>query len=358
MTIAGIGGYAVFQTGLHELNSAVNTAQLLDADPQTKPQLTGNEIRGPINILMTGVDASGTNTDSIILAHIPAAHNAIYLISIPRDTRITTPSGGTNKINAMFNGQLGGLQKTLKSNFGINVNAGLIINFSGFENIVTKLGGIDMYVDETTYSIHQGYLNNNPNDHYKGYPYKINPNTGVPECSKHGVTWGPSTANECTLPGVKEVVYPKGMFHFNAYQALDFVRCRDGLVGTDYARQRHQQQFIRAVIDKVYSRGLSDPLQMLGLIQSMKSAFTFDGNGVPLQDWLFTLDKIGPSDMVTIKTNNGQFDSLPDNGDGHGSEQGLTDDSKALLAAARDDNATSDLVGAFLATHLDWAVGG
>ena len=43
--------------------------------------------------------------------------------------------------------------------------------------------------------------------------------------------------------------------------ALDFVRCRDGLVGTDYARQRHQQQFIKAVMQEAYRQGPVRPVE-------------------------------------------------------------------------------------------------
>jgi anionic cell wall polymer biosynthesis LytR-Cps2A-Psr (LCP) family protein len=353
--IASVGAYVAFQAGLNALNTSIKTVHVLQSDPATVPKLVGNTIKGPINILMVGVDATG-HTDSIIIAHIPATHDEVYLISLPRDTRVTTPSGGTDKINAVYGaGNMTALQKTIKINWGIVLNAALIINFNGFGAIVTKLGGIDMYVDETTYSIHHGYLNNNPKDRAPGYPYKINPNSGVPECYNRHYTWDGTHNNPslCTLPGISEVIYPKGPYHFDAYSALDFVRCRDGLIGTDYGRQRHQQQFIRAVLAKAYAKGMSDPFQLLGIAKSMSSAFTFDNNGVPLEDWMFTLEKIGPSSLVTIKTNNGQFDTLPD--DGHGSEQGLTDDTMKLLTAVRDDKGVGDPVGVFLSTHPDWA---
>ncbi len=109
---------------------------------------------------------------------------------------------------------------------------------------------------------------------------------------------------------------------------------------------------------KVYAKGLSDPLQLLGLIQSMKKAFTFDANGVPLEDWLFTLDKIGPTNMVTIKTNDGQYVDAEGPPDGHGSEQGLNADTLDLLNRVKTDTGAGDPVGAFLAVHPDWAATG
>lgn len=351
--LAAVGGYVVLQVGLSALNHSVTTANLLDPNPSSAPQLVGNTIKGPMNILMVGVDASGENTDSIIIAHVPASHDQIYLVSIPRDTDVVTLAGDHNKINSTFSGHspMSHLQQTIAKNWGITVNAALLINFSGFGNIVDRLGGVTMYVDETTYSIHHGYVNNNPADHNYD-PYKLNPDTGLPICSKPGVQWGSGTADECTKPGVKEVVYPRGMYTFDGYSALDFVRCRDGLVGTDFARQRHQQQFIKAVMQKVYSQGMSDPFKLMGLIQSMSGAFTFDGNGVPVADWILTLDKVGPSSLVTIKTNDGQFDTIPDTG--HGSEQALTADSLQLFADLKNDTGSTDLVADFIATHPDW----
>jgi LCP family protein required for cell wall assembly len=353
LMIAAVGAYALFQTGIHEINAAVKTTSILDNNSSTKPKVSGSEIKGPINILMVGVDASQENTDSIIVAHIPADHKEMYMISLPRDTRVNLLGGGTNKINSTYQGKspMGNLQKTIKLNYNIDINAALVVNFNGFTNIVDKLGGVKMYVDEETVSIHHGYLNNNPNDHYKGYPYKINPNTGVPICSIPGKSWNNTNADECTRPGVKEVKYEPGWHTFSGYEALDYVRCRDGLPNTDYDRQRHQQQFIKAVMEQVYAKGLSDPLKLSGLISSLSNAFTFDPNGLPLTDWLFTLDKITPNNVITIKTNDGKFVTLPD--DGHGSEQGLSADSQTLLA-----DINTDTVGGFLATHPDWAAGG
>jgi polyisoprenyl-teichoic acid--peptidoglycan teichoic acid transferase len=349
LMIVSVGVYVTLQAGLHELNSAVTQANLLGDAPA--PQLNGKAIKGPLNILLVGVDASGERTDSIIIAHIPQSHDRMYLISLPRDTKVNTPQGGTNKINSTFNNGFANLAKTITLNYGIRFNGGATVNFDGFQDIVNKLGGIDMYVDETTHSIHHGYIDNDPSKHAK--PYKINPNTGVPECYNRHYTFD-SNPDKCTLPGVKEVTYPKGMHHFNAYDALDFVRCRDGLVGTDYARQRHQQQFIKAVMQKAYSKGMSDPTKLLGFITSMKRAFTFDGHGISLTDWVFTLKGISPQGVITIKTNGGKFVTAAGPSDGHGSEQGLNADSQALLAAVRDDDGSSDPVLQFISTHSDW----
>src|SRR5258708_4369367 len=81
------------------------------------PELKGQDISGPINFLLLGMDerTSGVmatepvRADSIVLVHIPAAHDRVFMVSIPRDTRVEIPafpdsgfSGGTDKINAAF----------------------------------------------------------------------------------------------------------------------------------------------------------------------------------------------------------------------------------------------------------------
>ena len=350
--IASIGAYVLFQAGLYELNRSVTQSDLLQGSG-TKAQVSGDEVKGAFNILMVGLDASKVRTDSIIIAHVPASHQSVYLISLPRDTRVNLPGGGTSKINSAFdNGGFKRLQQTISLNYGISVNAAMSIDFDGFKDIVDKVGGVDMDVDETTYSIHHGYKNNDKSQH--AAPYKINPQSGVPICSNPHLTFD-KNPDQCTLPGVKEMVYPKGPYHFDSYDALDFVRSRDGLVGTDYARQRHQQQFLKALMKKAYSQGMSNPVKLVGLISSLKKAFTFDGIGVSLDDWLFTLKAVGPSSLITIKTNDGQYVAATGPPDGAGAEQALNADSQLLLKDVRDDKGSEDLVGTFLQSHTDWA---
>jgi LCP family protein required for cell wall assembly len=331
--------------------------------------LSGTSIGGPINLLIIGVGGPTMidNTDSIIVAHIPASHDRMYLISIPRDTSVVIPpdpgsnfSGGSYKINAAYvfganngGGLAGGfrlLAKTIGTTWGLTFNGALAVNFGGFEDIINQLGGVDMYIDETTTSIHDGYITaKGPTA--QAAPYAIDPNTGVPICSNPAVTFD-SDPLACARPGITPVQYLKGFRHLNPWEALDFVRSRDGLVGVDYARQRHQQQFIKAVMTEAYHKGLTDPLKLSSFIASIGKAFVFDGQGVSLSDWIFTLKGIGPSSIIAIKTNDGQF--VQYTGPAPDSRQALNADSLQLLQDARDDRAGTDLVGQFVIAHPDW----
>lgn len=347
LTMVAAGGSMVsLNYLLGQVNGAVKQVKLIDHGTQHV------SINGAINMLLVGLDTRpdnpglGSRSDSIIIAHVPATHDRVYLVSIPRDTQVDIPPdpatgyrGGNDKINASFlfgsqhgGGDAGGfqlLQKTITNLTGITFQSGLIINFSGFTDIVTKLGGVNMYVDETTKSLHHGYLTNNPSVHAE--PFYIDSHTGLPTGR---------------VPGTTPVIYQKGFQHLSAYQALDYVRCRDFLPNADYDRERHQQQFIKALLQEAYDKGISNPLKISSFLSSLSKAFEFDGGGVSLDDWIFTLKGISPSALVTIKTNNGTYNTLVVNGQ---DRELLDATSLVLLHDVRDDK-----VDDFISAYPSW----
>jgi LCP family protein required for cell wall assembly len=311
----------------------------------------GKDINGPINLLLVGTDerdgnaAMGARSDSIIIAHVPAAHDAVYLTSIPRDTLVTIPAdkktkyaGGQGKINAafQFGYQNGGgrdegltlLAETVSNlTGGMKFNGAAIVNFDGFKGLVTALGGVHMCVDERTISVHTGW---NSKTGQEGVPYNFNAD-GVPTSLK---------------PNMKPQVYEVGCYDFPAWKALDYVRQRDKLANndSDYGRQRHQQQFIKAMLTKATSSGvLSNPVTVTKVLNSVGQAVSFYNNNISLVDWMFTLKGVKPSNMVTLKVNNGQFHSQTINGQSY---ETLDQNSKDLLTAISQDQ-----VGAFVQAH-------
>lgn len=340
-------GAAMFGTYtlLGEVNKSVQQQTLIDHGT------TAVSIDGSINMLMVGLDTRdknpgmGSRSDSIIIAHIPKSHDTVDMISIPRDTYIHIPAdpkthfkGGYDKINAAFEygsvdgqGNAGGmtlLQKTITAAYGITFQGALIVNFDGFTDIVTKLGGVTMYVDEKTISLHHGYKTNDPS--VKAAPYIIHPD-GTPGAR---------------IPGTSPVIYQKGNQHLTAYQALDFVRCRDFLPNADYDRQRHQQQFIKALLQEAYDKGISNPTKMSDFLSSLSKAFVFDGGGRELSDWIFTLKGISPSAIVTLKINDGTYNTVMV---GKSSTQQMSATSLELLQDVK-----SDTVDAFIAKYPKW----
>jgi len=321
------------------------------------------QITGAKNILLVGVDARPgqdpdllVRSDSIMIMHIAADHHTAYLISLPRDSYVHIPAydngktsypGGKNKINAAFafggEGLTGAaavshgfelLALTVKKLTGITPDAGAIIDFQGFEQVVDILGKVCMYVDEDTTSIHLG---TDDKTGKPAAPYAINPD---------------GTLNH-KIPGVTPAFYAKGNHCFTPAQALDFVRQRDLLADHDfdYGRQRHQQQFLKAVLQEVVHDGLNSPTKLPSLISAVGKTMTVDTGGISLEDWAFGMRDLNPANLVTIKTNDGKFDSrsVP----GVGSVEILSSASMQLLQSAKNDD-----VAAFLKTHPDWQAGG
>ncbi|WP_319462353.1 LCP family protein [Micromonospora sp. RTP1Z1] len=341
---------------LHSATSKITQQNLLGAAAAPQQHRT---ITGAKNILLVGVDTRPhqdpsqlIRSDSIILMHIPADHSQAYLVSLPRDSLVTIPAyrngatsypGGKNKINAAFafgsRGLTGApalshgfelLALTVRDLTGITPDAGAIIDFQGFKKIVQVLGKVCMYVDETTTSIHVG------RDDATGKaagPYKINPD---------------GTVNH-RIPGVTPNIYTKGNHCLDPAQALDFVRQRDLLANHDYdyGRQRHQQQFLKAVLHQVMTEGLNSPTKLPGLLSAVGKTMTVDDGGIPLEDWAFAMRGIHPDAITTIKTNDGTFNSrtVP----GVGSAEILSPTSLELLRAVRDDT-----VGSFVQAHPNW----
>jgi anionic cell wall polymer biosynthesis LytR-Cps2A-Psr (LCP) family protein len=356
LVVAAGGTVVAAQTLISQATGAVSTQNLLGT-LRTGTARTHASVTGAKNILLVGLDTRADNpgmlsrSDSIILLHIPAGHTQGYLISLPRDSYVSIPAydngkipyaGGKNKINAAFaygsRGLTGAaaeshgfelLAETVKELTGITPDAGAIIDFQGFTQVVKILGQVCMYVDEDTTSIHDGHTASGKS----AAPYTLNSDGTI----------------AYKIPGVTADFYAKGNHCFTPAQALDFVRQRDLLANHDgdYGRQRHQQQFLKAVLVQAEHEGLTSPTKLPGLLTAFGQTMTVDDGGISLEDWAFAMRGVNPGRLVTIKTNDGKFvnESVP----GVGSVQLLSRTSMDLLAAVRNDD-----VAAFLTAHPDW----
>jgi len=350
-----------FIAGRFLLSSATRSVTQQDLLGKAQPVTVREHARvtGAKNILLVGVDARPgqdpnllVRSDSIMIMHIAADHRTAYLVSLPRDSYVRIPAydngkssypGGRNKINAAFafggEGLTGAaavshgfelLALTVKQLTGITPDAGAIIDFQGFEHVGDVLGKVCMYVDEDTTSIHRG---TDDKTGRPAAPYAINPD---------------GTLNH-KIAGVTPNFYAKGDHCFTPSQALDFVRQRDLLADHDfdYGRQRHQQQFLKAVLQQAVHEGLTSPTKLPSLLTAVGRTMTVDDGGISLDDWVFAMRNVDPATLVMIKTNGGQFDSrsIP----GVGSVELLNGASMQLLQAVKADN-----IAAFLKTHPTW----
>jgi LCP family protein required for cell wall assembly len=346
--VLGGGGLLLyrFTSGVHQtplLGGAAATGS-----PGASPAPAS--IDGPLNILLLGSDerpgdtVDGARSDGIVIAHIPATHDHVYLVSIPRDSRVQIPAypktgygGGTDKVNAAFSygyagggGTAGGtelLALTLLQLTGVSFNAAAIVDFTGFQTVVDAVGGIDMCVDEETTSVHIGW------------------DAGGAETAPYRLV--PPDYRPVPVPGVRPQVYQPGCQHMSGWQALDYVRQRELIPDGDYGRERHQQQFLKALFQKATGTGvLANPLKLDALLRATVGAVTFDGNTYSPTDWLFNLRDIRPADVTMVKTNGGRFHTELIGGQDF---EILDSTTRQLFQAMRDDT-----VGAFTAAHPDW----
>jgi LCP family protein required for cell wall assembly len=345
LALLGGGTVVAANVAIGQATKAVPKSNLLGSAQDTDVRKHA-EVKGAKNILLVGLDtrpswtaAEPSRSDSIILMHIPADHSTAFLISFPRDSLVTIPAynngavpyaGGKNKINSAFafgsRGLTGAsaeqhgfelLALTIKKLSGITPDAAAIIDFSGFTQVLQVLGKVCMYVDEDVTSIHVGHKK----DGTQAVPY----------------TTDAAGLHPRKVPGVTANFYKKGDQCFTPTEALDYARQRDLLADgdSDYGRQRHQQQLLKAILEQTVKAGLNSPTKLPKLLSAIGKAMEVDDGGIALEDWAFAMKGINPKDLVTLKTNNGTFhsESVP----GIGSVETLDDDTLKMLAAAKND---------------------
>jgi LCP family protein required for cell wall assembly len=312
-------------------NDAVTQDNLLGGTKKSTAE-GGNSLKGPIDLLLMGVDArkrwavDDIRADTIIILHIPASHDQAYLVSIPRDTEVQVPAfakskypGGTTKATEAFfhgaqngGGWAGGAQllaQTLKNTTGISFDGAAIIDFNGFKGVIESLGGVRMCVDQRVKSKHMMLVDGKP--------------MYLAEARKSGKPQTP-------------VWHEKGCREMEGWEALDFARQRYGLKNGDYDRQRHQQQLIKAMAKKASGSGiLTNPIKVNDLIKAAGKAFVLDTGGVPVVDFMFTLKGVAANDLVLLRSNNGTFA-----GNGSGRET-ITPKTLDMYKAVKQDKLAS-----------------
>ncbi|HEX5288205.1 MAG TPA: LCP family protein [Streptosporangiaceae bacterium] len=208
---------------------------------------SGTPESGPLNILVAGVDErSGltpeqerelhvghdvsTNSDTLMLVHVPADHSYLEVVSLPRDSWVNIPGHGMNKINAAFG--LGGpklMVQTVAAATGLTINDYIEVNFLGFVKVIDALGGVNICLPFAV------------NDAYSGLDLSA------------------------------------GVHHVDGITALEFARDRHSFAASDLARIDDQQQLMATVLSKAASTGtLSDPFKLRKVIASVTSAIQVD----------------------------------------------------------------------------------
>lgn len=247
---------------------------VFDVDPLKKTE-------GRTNVLLLGIGGpnhqGGELSDSIVVASLDKKKKDVALISLPRDIWIDSTQ---SKINAIYsygeenggNGLEDG-KKTISEVVGLPIHYAIRLDFSGFEQAIDQIEGIDVNVDK-------GF------DDYKyPIPGKEKDNCGYQEKeieNEQGqkqiitVDQNDQSISAGADPFVCRFEYlhfEAGLNHFDGKTALKYVRSRMGTnnEGSDFARAARQQKVISAFYQKAISyQTILDPDKIVRL------ASTFD----------------------------------------------------------------------------------
>lgn len=88
---------------------------------------------------------TGQRSDTIMVVHVDPSTQHILLVSFPRDLLVNIPGVGMSKINAAYNYGPQKIIDTIKSNFNVDINHYLEVDFRSFQGIVDALGGVTLF---------------------------------------------------------------------------------------------------------------------------------------------------------------------------------------------------------------------
>jgi LCP family protein required for cell wall assembly len=214
----------------------------------------------PFNVLLLGQDnrpgESAARADTIIVARIDPENDKVWMLSIPRDTRVEIPGHGTQKINAAtFYGGPSLMVETVQNFLDVPINHYMDIDFDGFIKVVDSLGGVWIDVDTEI---------------------------DDPKASSHGSF----TASHID----------KGYQLLDGDHALTFVRSRD-FPDADFTRMRHQQQFFKALAEQATKFG--NVMKIPGMVKDVSQFMSTDMKLTQIVDVAMALRDMGGANVQT-----------------------------------------------------------
>lgn len=252
------------------------------------------------NILLLGyggIDKNGVPhdgpylTDSLMVAHIDIKKNTVSLISLPRDLWVSLPTKSKavfhSKINSLYQISLNPtnypdvfmkkpgtpelLATAMQTVTGLTIDNYIAVDFTGFEKAIDSLGGVDVDVQKT-FDDYEYPLADKEKDlcgkdtEFEQVKKFMEPGFDEEEKKKlfvekpeletffKNITEDPKEAFPCRY---EHLHFDKGMTHMDGALALKYVRSRHSLQdGSDFGRGERQQQFVKAVKNKLISVGI------------------------------------------------------------------------------------------------------
>ncbi|MGV9309578.1 MULTISPECIES: LCP family protein [unclassified Nonomuraea] len=237
LLVLGVVGFFWINGRIQGIDGVLDDYDGRPADtPGTNWLLVGSDSREGLSAaqrrkLATG-RAVGRRTDSMMLLHIPEGGDRPTLVSLPRDSAVSIPGHGRNKLNAAF--AIGGpqlLTRTVENVTGIRIDNYMEVGFAGFVGIVDAVGGVEICVKNAI------------NDPKAGLKLK------------------------------------KGCQEMDGGTALGYVRTRKGGALPDFERTKRQRQFLGAVVKKAASPAvLINPFTSIPLAIGATDAVRVDGS--------------------------------------------------------------------------------
>lgn len=252
--------------------------------------LTPHDSSGsPLNVLMVGSDTrsditsaadkaafgssnqvGGQRSDTIMILHVDPKQKKAAILSIPRDLWVPIAGKGySERINTAYDTGPDLLVQTIQQALGIQINHYISVDFVGFRGIVDTVGGVNVYFPAPA------------RDSYSG----LN-------------------------------ITQSGCLKLNGNQALQFVRARHYEYyeagrwhedpTADLGRIQRQQDFMRRILKKSISSGLTNPLQLNALVSNGVKYVTIDKGLTPgtLLNLGSKFHSLSPDtvDMLTLPT--------------------------------------------------------
>lgn len=323
VVVAGVGWWV-----RQDVNSASGVSNAADAAGDA-----GVAFRGGLNILLVGSDArtdaqgndlsadelhalntelsGGTNTDTIMVLHIPEGGAKATAVSLPRDTWIGADvvaglpgpyadgSKGDykpNKINSFY-----GTAKTYTQEHLVATG---VTDKAERERTSNEAGRV--MLTKVVQKFTGLKINHYAEVNLLGFYLLSKAIGGVPVCLNAAV--------DDPFSGAK---FPAGKQEVEGSAALAFVRQRHGLPQGDLDRVRRQQAFLASAADKMLSAGtLTSPTKITNLIDTVKRSVVFDKD--------FDLFDFAEQ-MRSLSAGNVTFTTIPT----HGPEQSSDTDALA-----------------------------
>lgn len=194
------------------------TLSRLSTDPLDFRSLA-SDAGGRTNILILGVGDQGHAgeelSDTVMVMSLQSRQKKAAFFSLPRDLRVPIPGeDSSTKINQIH--AIGGPElavQTVEAVLDIPIHYYVRTDFTGLEELVDAVGGLDVQVNERLYD--------------PEYPCADNPSRSC------GIDIKP------------------GRYLMDGQMALQYSRCRKGTCGDDFGRAERQQEILAKLQDKM-----------------------------------------------------------------------------------------------------------